>query len=208
MSMVAKISIVGALAAGCFLAGMQHFAHQIRIAADTAPARISAIDGKAAAIVVVTGSGGRIEAGFNLLVQDQADRMLISGTGAGVSKNDILRIASGNPRLDESLVRTRLECCVDLGRAARNTRGNASETIDWVRGRGINSIILVTSDFHMPRALVEFRRLMPGYTVTPYPVPTRGLGRDQDGITQWWQSGNRLLTVSTEYGKYLASLIG
>ena len=46
-------------------------------------------------------------------------------------------------------------CCVDLDHSAINTIGNAVETRRWVMARGFQSLIVVTSNFHMPRALAE-----------------------------------------------------
>ena len=192
-----------------FIAGTQQFAHRIRVAAAEAPGQAleTGREGNLA-VVVVTGSAGRIEAGFRLMQDHGATVMLISGTGEGVSKDDILSIAAGTQPWKRDALAELLECCVDLGSEATNTRENAGETVAWVRENAIGRIILVTADFHMPRALVEFRRLAPELPVQPYPVPTAGLGLDEAGNTQWWLGRNRILTVTLEYGKYLASLAG
>ena len=201
------ILAVFVLALAVFIAGTQQFAHRIRVAAAGAPEQVLEMERRGnLAVVVVTGSAGRIEAGFQLMLDHDASRMLISGTGDGVSKDDILRIAGGNQ--NRNTLAELLECCVDLGSEATNTKGNANETIAWIRAEAIDQIILVTADFHMPRALVEFRRLMPELAIQPYPVPTGGLGLDEEGNTEWWLSQNRILTVTLEYGKYLASLTG
>ena len=197
------------LALAVFIAGAQQFAHRIRVAAAEAPAQVQAMDRDGdLAIVVVTGSAGRIEAGFELMRDLDASRMLISGIGAGVSKADILGIAEATQPGSRDDLADLLECCVDLGSEATNTKGNASETIEWARANAVDHILLVTADFHMPRTLVEFRRLMPELEVQPYPVPTDGLGVDEEGNTEWWLSRNRIITVTLEFGKYLASLAG
>ena len=200
------ILAAGALVLAVFIAGTQQFAHSIRDGA--APERFEAMDRSGdLAVVVVTGSAGRIEAGFRLMVDHNASRMLISGTGDGVSMDDIMRIAGSDPAMDRATLAGKVGCCVDLGRDAVNTKGNASETVEWTEANGIDRIILVTADFHMPRTLVEFQRLMPALHVLPFPVPTQGLGMDEAGRTQWWHSRDRVLTVAREYGKYLASLV-
>lgn len=201
-----RFMLVVMVVCGGFIAGMQHFAHAIRTDA-AMPAPLAELATQTTGIAVLTGSGGRIEAGLTLLLADQGQRMLISGIGEGVSKDDILRIASEGEDFAPHQLAGLMACCIDLGPAARNTRGNAEETRRWADARELDQIILVTADFHLPRALVEFRREMPERRVIPNAVPTRGLGVDQNGMTQWWQSGRRLLTVSREYGKYLASLI-
>ena len=202
-------AILLGLIVGCFVAGMQHFAHMIRMDAgiDHASANLGLTKAETG-IVVVTGSGGRIEAGLMLLLSDRGGRMLISGIGEGVSKQDILRVAAPQVSTAPDRLEALMSCCIDLGPAARNTRGNADETRRWSDDHALSQIILVTADFHIPRTLIEFRRQMPGRHVIPHAVPTKGLGIDQNGITQWWQSGVRLLTVAREYGKYLASLVG
>ena len=203
------ILVACVLALAVFIAGAQQFAHNIRSAAAVAPAELEALgENGDLAVVVVTGSPGRIEAGFRLMLDHDASRMLISGTGDGVSKDDIMRIVAKGQSFDRAILAERLDCCVDLGRKAVNTKGNASEATAWARTNGLDRMILVTADFHMPRTLIEFGRLMPDAQVLPFPVPTRSLGLDQTGATQWWQSRDRILTVALEYGKYLASLAG
>lgn len=202
--MMQRFMLALMLVIGGFIAGMQHFAHTIRVNATPVQLQGSVDD---TGIAVVTGSGGRIEAGLTLLLAGEGGRMLISGIGEGVSKEDILRLATTDAHFSADEVTTLMGCCIDLGPAARNTRGNADETRLWAEANALSTIILVTADFHVPRALVEFRRQMPERKVVPHAVPTRGLGLDANGRTQWWQSGVRLLTVSREYGKYLASLV-
>ena len=53
------------------------------------------------------------------------------------------------------------DCCVDLGFTAANTLGNARETAEWARAKGYSALILVTADYHMPRARLELRAAMP-----------------------------------------------
>jgi len=203
---------------GVFLAGAQQFAHEIRKAGNSNPtighvsvavSEPSVKTGKLAVrrgIVVATGSGGRIEAGTALMLNGLAQRMLISGTGSGVSLDDIRQLA-GAKLSDIAAVDALFKCCVDLGPEALDTRGNAMETRNWARSQDLEEIVLVTSDFHIPRALIEFRRAMPDLTVLPHAVQTTGLGVDQKGLTLWWRNPSRFMTVCREYGKYLASLI-
>ena len=93
------------------------------------------------------------------------------------------------------------DCCVDLGFEAIDTVGNARETAEWARARGYDRLILVTADYHMPRALLELRGAMPHVRLTPYPVATE----DVDA-RRWWKTpqGRRLMVV--EYDKYLVIL--
>jgi uncharacterized SAM-binding protein YcdF (DUF218 family) len=140
------------------------------------------------AVVVLTGSPGRIEHGIALLGAGRAKRMLISGVDRRVQPPELLA---------EYDVPAALAGRIDLGREANDTRSNGEETAQWIRGRRIRSIRLVTTDWHMPRALFEIRRtLEPEVTVLPDPVP----------------SEPGLFVLATEYNKYLirrtAALIG
>ncbi|NDA08796.1 MAG: YdcF family protein [Alphaproteobacteria bacterium] len=203
---------------GVFLAGVQQFAHEIIKAGNSNPtiqdltmatSQQTGLGNSSSVrrgIVVATGSGGRIEAGTTLMLNDLAQRMLISGTGSGVSLDDI-RLLAHTKETDSSGIDKLFQCCVDLGPEALDTRGNAIETRNWARSRDLGEILLVTSDFHIPRALIEFRRAMPDVKVLPYAVRTTGLGVDQNGLTMWWRNPSRIITVCREYGKYLASLI-
>jgi uncharacterized SAM-binding protein YcdF (DUF218 family) len=51
---------------------------------------------------------------------------------------------------------------------------NARETAAWIAAQKIRSIRLVTSDWHMRRAVLELRRTVPGdVVIIPDAVPTR-----------------------------------
>jgi uncharacterized SAM-binding protein YcdF (DUF218 family) len=50
------------------------------------------------------------------------------------------------------------KCCIDLGKEAVDTRGNAEETAQWLAQYRFRSVRLITSDWHMPRARLEIER--------------------------------------------------
>ena len=54
-----------------------------------------------------------------------------------------------------------VRCCVDFDRSL-NTLGNAIETRRWAESRGFQSLIVVTSNYHMPRAHGRDRSPAPG----------------------------------------------
>ena len=95
------------------------------------------------------------------------------------------------------------DCCVDLGFTAADTLGNARETADWARAMRFHRLTIVTSDYHMPRAMLELRAVLrpPDFALQTYAVPTPALKPHA-----WWRSarGARLMVV--EYCKYLAIL--
>ena len=87
------------------------------------------------------------------------------------------------------------DCCVDLGRMAENTPGNARETATWVNEHQFKSLILVTADFHFKRTMIEFGRALPGVRLVPYPA--------QHLAERWWRDPHAAQVVLYEYFKYL-----
>ena len=121
------------------------------------------------AIIVLTGSKGRIEEGFSLLLADKAPRLLISG----VQRDNTLEtlIQANSARINEDDVsRLRNHCCITLDYVADTTATNASEATKWVEANNIHRFILVTSAPHMPRAYLQFHTaIADGIGITPYP---------------------------------------
>jgi uncharacterized SAM-binding protein YcdF (DUF218 family) len=145
-------------------------------------------------IVALTGgSGERISAAVRLLEDGKAKRLLISGVGQHVTRGELQTIVgAAKPVFD---------CCVDLGFQAANTLGNARETAAWSRSHGFRTLILVTADYHMPRARLELHAALPEATIETYPVATTEL-RTGD----WWKTGAGAERMILEYCKYLAVL--
>lgn len=146
-------------------------------------------------IVVLTGSAGRISGGLELLKRYPDARMLITGVGDGTAKSEIAAAFS----TDEAL----FDCCIELDRRAQDTVGNAEETARWVRRNTISSLVVVTAAYHMPRSLVEMRRVMENVRLEP--LPTRA-GEDNPERWWWWNSPTRR-RIALEYHKYLFSLV-
>ena len=142
------------------------------------------------AIVVLTGGPERIHTGLDLLEQTKGGRLLISGVHPQVTKETLKELVGDGGGL--------LDCCVDLGRTAEDTIGNATEVADWAAQHNYQSIILVTSTYHMPRALLELRRAMPARTITAYPV-----FQDNLHIDEWWRYPGTAKLLMAEYAKYL-----
>ena len=155
--------------------------------------RPAADDRQTDAIVVLTGGKGRLERGVALLARHKAQRLFVSGTQRTVRKKELAL----RTHMPEAL----FDCCVDLGREAEDTIGNASETAGWVRQHNYRSIILVTSTYHMPRAALELRRTMPGVSITPFPVV-----QDTLHLDGWWDFPGTTRLLISEYSKYLLTL--
>ncbi len=149
---------------------------------------------RADAIVALTGpSAERVNAAVRLLEQDKGERVLISGVNREVRRQELRALTPGSNRL--------FNCCVDLGFEAEDTIGNAQEIAAWADAKGYDSLIVVTSDYHMPRALTEIRAAAPGVRLTPYAVETPSLDN-----SRWWKAAVTARRMTLEYVKYLAAL--
>ncbi len=123
-------------------------------------------DGHTDAVIVPTGGAGRIERGIEVLREGQAEALLVTGVDPEVKPHEFAVQFNVPAKL--------MECCISLGFAAVDTRSNAAETARWVESRGVNSLRLVTTDWHMRRAAGELARVLPdGVTVEWDAVPSR-----------------------------------
>lgn len=146
------------------------------------------------AIVVLTGAEFRIAEGARLLEQQRGKRLLISGVHPSVTRADLKRITGLPPAL--------LECCVDVDTKALDTIGNASETRGWVEQHGFSSLVLVTSNYHMPRSLAEFARVMPAVTIVPHAVVPKNFADEA-----WWLHPGTARILLSEYLKLLPAAV-
>jgi uncharacterized SAM-binding protein YcdF (DUF218 family) len=144
------------------------------------------------AIVALTGGAGRIEDAVTLLARGSASRLLISGVNERTSAT---ALAGRSPRLAGFM-----SCCVDIGYEALDTRGNALEAAKWARQRGYDSLIVVTSAYHMPRSLAEMARVLPNVRLIPYPVTPDG----QD-FAGWPTDGSVFKLLVAEYLKFIVA---
>jgi uncharacterized SAM-binding protein YcdF (DUF218 family) len=148
-------------------------------------------------IVVLTGGSSRVSDAMELLAGGYGKRLLISGVHPTSAASDISRSLPDNQALSDN--QSLLGCCVDLDRSAINTRSNAAETRRWVRERGFTSLIVVTSNYHMPRAIAEMSHAMPDVTLIPFAV-VGDKWRDEP----WWTNGATFRLLLSEYAKYVA----
>jgi uncharacterized SAM-binding protein YcdF (DUF218 family) len=149
-------------------------------------------DRRADGIVVLTGGSSRVSDAMELLAAGYGKRLLISGVHPTNDASDISR------SLPDS--QSWMGCCVDLDRSAVNTRSNAAETRRWAHERGFKSLIVVTSNYHMPRATVELSHAMPDIVLIPFAV-VGDKWRDEP----WWTNAATLRLLLSEYVKYVAA---
>ncbi|MEE9480368.1 MAG: YdcF family protein [Kiloniellales bacterium] len=173
----------GLLCAGLWLAGLVYFATNL-------PQRVADPARRTDAIVVLTGGSGRLRQAFELLEQDRAQQLFVSGVERSVEVAELLRINRIAP--------PELACCVVLGYKAGDTRGNALETAAWMGEQGFASLRLVTATYHMPRSLLEFRYAMPEIEILPHPVFTKSFKQ-----ADWWRWPGSASLLASEYNKYL-----
>jgi uncharacterized SAM-binding protein YcdF (DUF218 family) len=148
---------------------------------------------RADGIAVLTGGWARIDEAMNLLAHGKGQRLLISGVYRDTSKAQLKRLATEGSQY--------FTCCVDLDHEAKNTIDNATETSQWAAEHHYRSVIVVTSNYHMPRALAELGRTMPGVELIPYAVVDKNLRLDN-----WWMHPGTTRLLLSEYLKYLPAL--
>jgi uncharacterized SAM-binding protein YcdF (DUF218 family) len=153
------------------------------------PAYEVALSRDADGIVALTGGASRIADAIELLASGRGQRLLISGANRSTNLHEISRL---NPEFERWI-----RCCVDFDRSV-NTLGNAIEIKRWTEHRGFRSLIVVTSNYHMPRALAEIGHQLPDVALLPFPVVTERLRAEP-----WWSSGTTARLMFTEYVKLI-----
>lgn len=152
------------------------------------------LDRRADGIVVLTGAAARIPDAIELLAAERGKRLLITGVHHGTRMREIARLTP--------LYSKYFTCCIDLDRSALNTFGNALETKRWASEHNFNSLIIVTSNWHMPRAMAEMRHQLPMAELTAYPVVSEKTKTDS-----WWSNSESFRLIFGEYLKYLFALV-
>lgn len=152
------------------------------------------LESRADGIVALTGAAGRIPDAIELLATERGKRLLITGVHRATSSREIARITP--------LYSKYFSCCIDLDRSALNTFGNALETRRWAREHNFNSLIVVTSNWHMPRAMAELAHQLPDVTLIAYPVISEKVKTEP-----WWSNTDTARLLLAEYFKYLFALM-
>jgi uncharacterized SAM-binding protein YcdF (DUF218 family) len=140
-------------------------------------------------MVIFTGGKTRVQTALSLFHQKTSKYLLISGANPDSPLRDIIGADSNDPN-------------ITLGYKAADTLGNAEETAAWVKDNNINTLRLITSNYHMPRSLFELRHLLPDVYIIPEPVIT-----DDFSDSAWWRNRHTLSLVMYEYNKFLFSAI-
>jgi uncharacterized SAM-binding protein YcdF (DUF218 family) len=181
------LTACAAVALGLVLAGFGWFLWRL-------PAEEIMLNRNADGIVVLTGGSSRVVDAIELLASGRGQRLLITGVHRATGTGELSRLAPEYQRV--------VRCCVDLDRTAVNTLGNAVETRRWTRARGFRSLIVVTSNYHMPRAIAELSHQLPNVSLIPFPVVS-----DKLRMEPWWSSATTTRLLFSEYVKYVAALV-
>jgi len=142
------------------------------------------------ALIVLTGGTERVAAAVDLLKQEKAEKLLISGVN---KKVDWVLLAQTINELPEQLADK-----ITLGHVACNTRQNALESKDWLERNRFQSVRLVTASYHMPRSLSEFKNVMPNMKIIPHPIFPQTVKHDE-----WWKWPGTFALITSEYMKFL-----
>ena len=148
-------------------------------------------------IVILTGGTNRIKDGLKIIKDFRKSKkrnykILVSGTGIGFTKKSLKNQLGSN--FNAKLI----QCCIDLDNISKNTITNASETFKWTQKNGIKEFILITSNYHMPRAYLEFKNIMPNLKIHTYSITPK-----KHDIEDWLNSYQTFGLVFREYCKYI-----
>lgn len=179
------LSFVLIAAAAFLVTGFAGFVAQVAGQARTVGGAASA-DG----IVVLTGGRARLDAAVTLLRDGRGERLLVSGVHAELGEGALRRALGVSAGL--------YACCIDIDRDALDTAGNARGSADWAERNGYASLIVVTNDYHVPRAMLEMRRAMPDRALTAHPVVSA-----KPKAASLDTAFDRYRVLAGEYGKYL-----
>ncbi len=188
LRMMWRAAVWGGAIAGCgLLVGFLWFAS--RVATDE-----PALDRNADGIVVLTGGASRIVDAVELLASGRGRRLLITGVNRTTSTGELSRLVPQYERM--------FGCCVDLDYSAVNTVGNAIEARRWVKQHDFRSLVVVTSSYHMPRAMAELAHQLPDVTLIPFPVVT-----EKRRVEPWWSNAADTRLLLSEYLKFIAAKV-
>ncbi|WP_417316788.1 YdcF family protein [Emcibacter sp.] len=163
-----------------WLGGFSWFLHGLSAEPVLSPQRTDAI-------VVLTGGRNRLDEAVKLLQEKLGEKLFISGVNEIVREEELYKYLGSGEQL--------AGCCIEVGREARNTEGNARETALWMSRNHYRSLRLVTSLEHMPRAMVEMKRFMPRLEIVGHPVGN------------WRPENTKFYSLAREYNKYVFSLV-
>ena len=110
------------------------------------------IDPNSKFIVVATGGSNRILEGINIFNKYKNMKMLITGVGEGITRSDIAKAILANKKQINFL-----NCCVDLGNSALNTKGPVKPKLDPVKDIFIPSNFIIVFREYLKFLITKFQ---------------------------------------------------
>ena len=138
--------------------------------------------------IVLTGGDNRVKKSLKIFfqIENKNKNLFISGVGKGFNNKTLRKLTQKNLNYDKII-----DCCIQIEGISRNTFSNAVESLKWVKSKKINSFVLLTNNYHMPRAILEFKSIFKDIRITPY------VFIDENKI--WWKTK---INYISEYFKY------
>jgi uncharacterized SAM-binding protein YcdF (DUF218 family) len=163
-----------------------------------APETIHAVD----VIAVLTGGQGRLKEAVAFLAQGRGKYLFISGIRRGTPVEDIFE--ANHVPVSASEFKDRIY----LGDVSQNTIQNALEVREIVERLNAKSVLVVTSTYHMRRALELIRAELArkpklDVELDEYPVESPNFDRER-----WWESATGWRILLSEYFKSRALGLG
>ena len=138
--------------------------------------------------IVLTGGNHRVKKTLEIFfkVKNNEKNLFISGVGKGFSKNTLKNLTKDKFNNEQII-----QCCIYIEGISNNTFSNAVESLKWIKTKKINSFVLLTNNYHMPRAMLEFKNIFKNIKITPYIF--------MDKNKYWWKKS---INFISEYFKY------
>ena len=177
-----RLLVVCCIGAGVWLMGLVLFTSMIPSAP---PQEVTTTDG----IAIFTGGKTRLKVALDLFQHQKSNYLLISGVNPD---STLPHIVKALPQHDH----------ITLDYHALDTHGNAEQTARWASQHQIKTLRLITSNYHMPRSLLELRSHLPAVEIIPHPVVGKRFLNPK-----WWLDPATLILVIEEYNKFLFALV-
>ena len=154
----------------------------------------------AALVLAGDGYGDRMRTGAELARHGFVPKVYVSGPEGfyGLHEDDLAiqwAVKAGYP--------TSYFVPLPLPRNATSTRDEAAIVIPRLRGDGVRTLLVVTSDFHTGRAGRIFRKAAPDIRITVVAAPDSLFE-----LRQWWRSREGRKAAFFEWSKTLAEWVG
>ena len=154
------------------------------------------------AIIVLTGETKRITESIEELNKGNSPKLFISGVylqsplSKLIDKTILGLQKSGKLKTTPDSLKSK----ISTGKA-ENTIENALESAVWVKKNNVETIRLITSFYHMPRAKLLFQKYLPNTVIIYHPISF-----SQSRITTLFNA-HMLGLIFSEYNKYLLTYI-